>query len=484
LFTRVFRFILLAPALVVAAGSGVFRIGCFDFPTGLNPVYATSETAQAVMNKVHQALFYFDATGAPGPELVDTLRLDGTLRIWIALKKGVRFSDGSSLQSRDVAATFDLLKDPRYEYPYLSDLEFIEKITIIDPLHFCITLKEEFAPWKSVLTFKVLSAEDIRGLDPVAFRKHLPMGCGPYQLDSVDEPRAIVLKENPFFQRRRPFAKVMYITLGDPRQGPLKLLANELDALEILADDVSSYRRLQPWQKSFALQRYKKFGYTYLAFNLKNPAVDTNIRRLFYNRLLCSSFLDIFLNGAGERVYSPFLYLSPEAGSKKQAVSPLDQRCRLRILVNSESTLRKQLALFLCEDMKRFNVELEPVFVEYQTFLRDLKRGNFDLAISAFLLDMDWNMKDVLSSSGYFNYAGSTDAHMDALLERGRREMDENKRRQIYVKAHQRWLETLPLLPLFNLDYHMGVSRTIRVPADRRRIVGSTGDFFYDFSGW
>jgi hypothetical protein len=40
------------------------------------------------------------------------------------------------------------------------------------------------------------------------------------------------------------------------------------------------------------------------------------------------------------------------------------------------------------------------------------------------------------------------------------------------------------MLPLFSLDYHMGILRTIRVPADRRRIVGSTGDFFYNFSGW
>jgi hypothetical protein len=99
----------------------------------------------------------------------------------------------------------------------------------------------------------------------------------------------------------------------------------------------------------------------------------------------------------------PFLNLSADVHAQRLPTASLSQRLRLRILANSESVLRKQLVLFLCEEMKQFNVELEPLFVEYQTFLKFLKQGSFDLAVSAFLLDMDWNMKDILSSSGYFN---------------------------------------------------------------------------------
>ena len=461
------------------------RIGCLDFPSSLNPVYATSETAQGVMNKIHQALFYFDPAGAICPELVHSVSWDEKgSTVSIALKKGMRFANGAAVQSRDVLATIGLLKDPLYEYPYLSDLDFIEKVTVVDPLNFRIRLKEKFAPWKSYLTFKILNADDIRTLGPAAFRKHSPLGCGPYQLESVVEPRAIVLKENPYYPKRNSFKKVSYSLLGDPRLGPLKLLNDELDAVEVQADDVRSYNQLPQWRCRFDLQAYKKFGYTYLVFNLKKAPVDQNVRRLFYNCLYTSPFLQTFLNGAGETVHSPFIYLSAEAGAKRlPAVSPL-QRRRLRILANSESVLRKQFVLFLCEEMKAFNIDLEPVFVEYQTFLKYLKQGNFDLAVSAFLLDMDWNLKDVLSSAGYFNYAGLADAEMDALLEAGLREMDEKKRRQIYVKAHERWLQSLPFIPLFSLNYYMGVSWSLKVPAGHFRTVGSTGDFFYNLQGW
>jgi ABC-type oligopeptide transport system substrate-binding subunit len=117
-------------------------------------------------------------------------------------------------------------------------------------------------------------------------------------------------------------------------------------------------------------------------------------------------------------------------------------------------------------------------------FLQYMKKGQFDMAVSAFILDMDWNMKDVLSSSGYFNYAGYANVRMDAALEEGLREMDGEKRRKIYGRAHDLWLESLPLIPLFSLNYYMGIARRITVPARRFELVGSCGDFFYNIQDW
>ncbi len=183
-------------------------------------------------------------------------------------------------------------------------------------------------------------------------------------------------------------------------------------------------------------------------------------------------------------MFSPFLLFGKEKSARPLPAVAVAGRPTFRILANSESELRKQLVLFMCEEMKGSGIELEPVFVEYQTFLKYLKQGNFDLAVSAFLLDMDWNMKDILATPGYFNYAGYSDARMDAVLDEGMREMDPDKRRKIYERAHDLWLDSLPLLPLFSLNYYMGISRKIKVPNDRFAVIGSSGDFFYDLQGW
>jgi peptide/nickel transport system substrate-binding protein len=484
-FRRGLSFFFLLPLMAWSAEKEILRIACFDFPRSFNPVYATSETAQAVANKIYQSLFYFDQQGEIRPELVASFSCSETsLEILLALKKEARFADGSTVSSRDVVATVALLKNPLFEYPYLADLDFLEKIEATGPQNLRIKLKEKFAPWKNYLTFKVLNADEIAHFDPVKFRQHLFLGSGPYRLASVDEPQGFELEKNPYWSQNLRFKKICYSVLSESRQAPLKLLNAEIDAVEIHGDDAKTYAKLKKWQKSFCLLPYNKFGYTYLVFNLKNPDITGNLRRIFYNRLLTTRFLDDFLAGMGEKVFSPFLYFGAKKRPQPFRTTPLSAGRHLRILTNSESVLRKQLVLFLCEEMKTCHIELEPVFVEYQTFLKYLKQGNFDLAVSAFLLDMDWNMKDILSTSGYFNYAGYSDPGMDTALDDGLRQMNEQKRRVVYERAHDLWLGALPLIPLFNLNYYMGVSRALTIPRDFFAVIGSCGDFFYNLQGW
>jgi peptide/nickel transport system substrate-binding protein len=470
---------------VRAEGRDTLRIACFDFPRTLNPAYATGETAQAVANKIYQSLFQFDCHGEIRPELVESFTMEnGGLDVSLVLRRGMRFSDGSALDSRDVAATIALLRDPQFDYPYLSDLDFIAAVETPGPATIRLRLKRQYAPWKNYLTFKVLSDGEIAGIDVQAFRQRSPLGSGPYRLTSVSAPWKLELERNPFWPGRLQHGRIRYSLLSDLRQAPLKLLNAEVDAVEVHGDDAQAYAKIKRWRQRFNLLRYRKFGFTYLVFNLRDPAIDLNLRRLFFNRLQGGRFLDVFLEGRGERVFSPFLLLSPEKGPRVLPAAPLPAVRRLRILTNSESTLRTQLVLFLCEEMKGSGIELEPVFAEYQVFLQCLKKGDFDLAVSAFVLDMDWNMKDVLSGSGYFNYAGYADPRMDAALDEGLGVMDDGKRRQVYARAHELWLEALPLIPLFNLHYYMGVARGIAAPARRFELVGSTGDFFYNIQDW
>jgi peptide/nickel transport system substrate-binding protein len=479
------RLLLLLPLAAWSADKNALRIACFDFPRTYNPVYATSETAQAVANKIYQSLFCFNQRGEIRPELVDSFSCSASgLEISFVLRKGARFSDGSALDSRDVAATVALLKNPDFAYPYLSDLDFIDKIDVVDPLRLHLRLKRRFAPWKNYLTFKILSAGEIKGFAAGEFRRLSPLGSGPYRLAAVNEPWRLELEKNPFWPSRLRYARIIYSILGEPRQAPLKLLNSEIDATEIQGDDARAYDGVKSWRQRFNLLRYKKFGFTYLVFNMRQRGISRNLRRIFYNRLQTSRFLDDFLEQSGERVFSPFLLFGNEKRPHPFPFTPPSACRKLKIMTNGESAARRQFVLFLCAEMKKCGVELEPVFCEYQMFLQRLKRGEFDLAVSAFLLDIDWNMKDILSSGGYFNYAGYADARMDAVLDEGLLEMNDERRRQIYSRAHDLWLESLPLIPLFNLNYYVGIARNVKIPAKRFELVGSCGDFFYNIEEW
>ena len=289
--------------------------------------------------------------------------------------------------------------------------------------------------------------------------------------------------ESPPFQTVK-FGGIEYSVVLDPRQAPLKLISGELDASEVDPQDAQVFLGNPKWQNHFRLAQFKKFGFTYLAFNLKNSAIDLNLRKIVYNQVMMGNFLDVFLNHSGEVVHSPFLLFNDEIMPVRFVTPTLQEKRRLTILTNSESRLRRNLVLFLIEELRPLHIELEPVFVEYHTFLKYLKEGRFDLAVSGFVLDMDWNLRDILAGGSFFNYAHYSHPIMDRLLADGLREMDERKRKAIYRQAHFRWREDLPFIPLFTLYYYMGLSKRLKMPRLGCPIVGSTGDFFYHLEEW
>lgn len=482
--------LLLIAAALSAAGTGsqsketTLRVGIHAFPGSLNPVYVTDETAQGVVNKIFDSLFFFDGEGHIRRGLVREYRLKDNITITLLLKEGVYFSNGTELSAADVTATLRLLKNPDFKYPYGSSLAFIQRFEPAGRYRVTITLKEPFALWRNMLVFKVLCGSEIDRAKPRTFREAVLSGTGPYRIERVSMPHRIVLCRNPYSPAGSLFPRIDYRVIAYPHLMPLKLISGETDLGELQPEHVRAYAGNGAWQSRFNILKYRKFGYTYLIFNLRNPEISAGIRKIFYNLLICGDFIGRFLGKRGEAVNTPFLLLK-EKIVPVPFEEPLPARTiDLRILTNSESKIRKELVLFLKQALRPHRINLQPVFREYNMFLDSLKKGRFDLAVSGFVLDIDYDMKDVLDSHAFFNYAHLENREMDRLLEAGLREMAAGRREEIYLKAHQVWLGELPLLPLFNLYYYVGVSKRIRLPRTTCRLMSSTGDFLQNIREW
>ncbi|MCK4836448.1 MAG: ABC transporter substrate-binding protein [Candidatus Aminicenantes bacterium] len=466
-------------------GKNILRIGIPTFPVSLNPVYVTDETSQAVINKVFDSLFYFDEQGKIGNCLVEDYSYhDGGQEIMVNLKKDRFFSDGKQLTSDDVLATFDILRNSKIKYPYQSMLSFIHMMKKIDTFRFSIRLNHKLAIWKNQLCFKILNSREIQSIDLERFKYLVLSGTGPYKIESVREPARIVLIRNVYNQTRALFTGIDYIVVTSTQMEPLKLVNHEIDICELQPEDVEAYGKIPEWQHHFNILKYKKFGLTYLVFNLNNSLVDRNVRRIFYNQLVKGDFVDRFIRNRGEKIKTPFLLFNRDEQPSSLPEIPLNKPIKLKILTNSESKLRKEFVLFLKQALQSKNIHLDPLFLEYQTFLGYLKKGHFDLAVSGFILDIDYDMKDVFYHDSYFNYAGFKNRRMDELLDRGLKELNPLKRRQIYQQANLIWKDQLPLIPLFNLYYHIGVSKRITIPERVCTLVGSTSDFLINIQDW
>ncbi len=461
------------------------KIGMHTFPPSLNPVYVTDEASQAVVNKIFDSLFYFDEGGNIKNGLVAGYRLSADQpEIWIDLKRNCCFSDGKELDAKDVAATFFLLGNEKIKYPYRSMLLMLADMKPTGRYSLKLILRKKTALWKNLLTFKILNSRDICAVDAVSFRNKILSGTGPYRLKSSREPIGLVLDINPYYRGKSLYSSIRYLVISDTRLKPLKLLNDEIDICELQPEDALAYQKITNWKKKFVLLKYRKFGYTYLVFNLGNNAVTRNVRRIFYNRLVTGDFVERFLKHRGEPVKTPFLLFNHREKPVAQPTDKLNESVNLKIITNSESRLRKEFVLFLKQDLESVNIILEPQFLEYHTFMKCLKNGEFDLGISGFLLDIDYDLKDVFSSESAFNYGHFSHQQMDELLEAGLLEMEPDKRVRIYEQANRIWREELPLIPLFNLFYYMAVSRKIPVPENVCQLMGSTSDFLINIQDW
>jgi peptide/nickel transport system substrate-binding protein len=461
------------------------KIGIHTFPSSLNPLYVTDETSQAVVNKIFQSLFQFDSRGRMKKGLVQKYVFKKeSNQIILTLKRGIFFSNGAQFRAADVKATIDKIRNKRFKSPYISALKFINKVKILNDQTVRIDLLTPLANWKSRLTFKILNSAQLKETNPDTFRNQILAGTGSYMIERIEEPSKILLKLIRSNRNKTMYNYIEYIVVSYSHLTPLKLLNKEIDICELHPGSNDAFLSNKKWQKKLSIVKYKKFGFTYLVFNLRNSLISANIRRIFYNTLICSDFIDKFLNQKGDRVNSPFLLLSDQVERKPFQPSPLKRRIKMKILTNSESKIRKEFILFLQKEVEKSNIYLEPIFLEYHSFLKKIKNSTYDIAVSGFLLDIDYDMKNIFNSHAYFNYANFKNKEMDCLLETGLIEMDTQRRKAIYLKAHNLWLQELPLIPLFNLYYYMGVSKKIKIPAETTTLMGSESDFLFNIEDW
>jgi peptide/nickel transport system substrate-binding protein len=463
----------------------ILKIGIPYFPGSLNPLYATDEISQSIVNKIFDPLFYFDGSGEPRSRLVDSCKfIETEKKVVIMLKKNIFFSNGEEMDADDVLATLTVFKDPRFKSPYSFKLKFIETVKKTGKYSLEMKINTSIVTWQKLLSIKILNAGELFDCSPQSIKERYLCGTGAYRIFRVEEPSTVILRLSDLEKTPSLFRTIEYQVVAYTQLAPLKLLNNEIDICELQPINKEAYVKVDEWQEKFELVKYKKFGFTYLVFNLQNPKITRNIRYIIYNHLIHGNFLDRFLKGRGERVKTPFLLLEPKIADGTLPVHPLENPVELNILCNSESKIRKEFILFLVKELNPFNIRLFPTFIEYHTFLSYIRKSRFDLAVSGFIADIDYDMKDILYSGSYFNYAHFKHTGMDRLLDLGLQEFDPVKREALYLDAHRLWRQELPLIPLFNLYYYVGISRRIKIPEHLENLIDSESDFLFDIRRW
>ena len=452
-------------------------------PSNLVAMIAGDSASSAIAANIFNTLIKYDENLNHAPELASQWIIsDDQKTITFKLKENLFWADGTPLTSDDVLFTWRLVTDPNTRTPYASDYLLVKDAQTPNKQTFTVTYEQNYAPaldtWASlqILPKHVLKDEDINN----TFFSRKPTGSGYYQLDQLINGQQVTLKRNKnSTQGQALIEKLTSSIIPDTSSQFLELIADNIDLMNI---NPIQYQRVFPSREDLKqkIGLYKELGngYTYLGFNLKQaPFNDPKVRQAMNYAINKEEIIKGVLLGLGEAIASPYkpgtrwnneslspypydpskaLALLKEAGYQKNTAGILvkdGKPFEFEILTN-QNKQREMTAVLVQRRLKEIGIDVKIRVLEWASFInRFIKTGDFKAVVLGWSLSLDPDQFNIWHSSqqgpGQFNFVGYENPRVDELLELGRRELDNDKREEIYHEFSKLLLEDSPIVYLY-----------------------------------
>ncbi|EJS47685.1 hypothetical protein ICG_05182 [Bacillus cereus BAG1X1-3] len=449
---------------------------------------------------ITQAIFAplvgLDKEGKPIPILAKKWDIsENQLTYTFHLKDDVKFSDGSPLTADDVAFTLTLLHDPTYSGA--TDISqtaikggqaykegkatSVEGIQVIDPKTITITTEKVNAQTLSLIGGEVISKayygkEYKQG--NLEYLKELygkPMGAGAYKLDKYIPGQEVrfVANEN-YFEGKPKIEHFIYkITKGDTNLQQFQAGEVDYDGFTTNTETIEQLKDL-----GFAnINVYTGSSYGYIKMNYKKSYFkDKRVRQAFIYGLERQKVIDTYFQGYASLVNVPITPVSwayTEEGINKyeynleKAKKLLDeagwkagsdgirekdgQKLKVSYFASSASKINDVMIPVMKEDYKKIGVDFNPEYMDFNTMISKVIKGDYDLAmVSTPMIDDPSGTIEEFVSTSKRNYDGYHNPKVDELAKQALETLDIEKRKEIYKKLYQELSEDPPVIFLNN----------------------------------
>lgn len=448
-----------------------------------------------VTSVIFASLVSTDKQGKPIPELAEKWDVSSDqLTYTFHLRKDLKFSDGSPLTADDVAFTLTLLHDKAYEgevdisqYAVKGGKEYkegkatsIEGIQVVDPQTIKITTEKVNSQAIFVLGGTVLSkayyGKDYKQNTSLDYLKDLygkPLTAGPYKFEKYIPGQEVRFVANENYYAGKPKIQnfIYKITSGDTK---LQLFqTGEVDHTGLgTGDEVLEQAKALEFA-NIQIETAPSFSYIYMNNN-KPYLKDKKVRQALIYGLDRKKYVDTALKGYGTVANVPIHPTSwayTEEGvnkyeyDKEKAKKLLDeagwkvgsdgirekdgQKLKLSYFGPSSAKDSDLLIPIAKENYKEIGVEFNPEFMDFNTMLSKVNKGDYDLASvsTPITSDPSETAGEYLSTANETSL-GYKNAKVDELIQKGIETVDIEKRKPIYKELYKELSDDPPVILL------------------------------------
>lgn len=334
--------------------------------------------------------------------------------------------------------------------------------------------------------------------------KGFVVGCGPYEFVSWTTTQRIVLqkKKNWWGDKLAETAvnfsakpdKLIYEIINDRTTAQTAMKDDALDISDALREkDFNDLMANESFTQMYNLNHPPSLSYVYIGMNMKNPALsDVAVRKALAYTTDRQKIIDVLLyklanpmigvihptKKYAKKELEPYTYNLATAqkvlddagwkdsdgdGIRDKVINGKKTQLSFTFKYNAGNDTREKIGLFFKESCKKIGVNIEVLSREWTVFLDETKNHNFDIYCGAWIQDPTeddpkqlWHTQ---SYNGGSNYVGFGNTQSDLLIEAIRKEMNEEKRTELYHQFQTMINEQIPYIFIYTPDARLVISK-------------------------
>lgn len=449
----------------------------------LDPMGSNDNASSKVNLQIYEGLFDISGEGEVIPLLAESYEVEDDIKYTFKLKEGVKFHNGEEMKASDVVFS---LKRACNSPNVLHLFNTIDEDTITAESDYVVSmkLKEPFAgilsafmhPGGSILSEKAVTEAEKDG----GTYGQEPVGTGPFKLDKWSKANAIELSAFEDYHGDAPGVdKVIFRIIPEPTNRVIEIESGGADiAFEIQPIDIGKIED----NPDLELYQALDYGTTYLGFNTqKEPFDNPKVREAISYAIDMQSIVDKVWLGVGQCAtnslpptlkYSIADEYEPRKRDVEKAKQLLEEagwgdgfECEI---ATNERKQRVDMATIIKEQLSEVGITANVEVMEWSAYNDHLKNGRqdmFEIAWIADTPDPDTFLFPCFHSSAKGeggNYCFLEDDELDGYLEEARKELDDDKRAELYRKAQERIHDITAWIPQYNQEITVGATKKVK----------------------
>lgn len=431
----------------------------------MDPQIQNDTTSEQVVKMLYNTLLKFQDDGTVVGDLAESWSVSEDKLTWtFNLKQGVKFHNGKELTSADVKATFDRALNA--EAGGLRTTEIIKMFTAVeapDPYTVTITTDGPYGPMESLMcnmSLGIMDADYIEqyGLD-LGTSAEGENGTGPFKVVSWERDQEIVVERfDDYFGTPAKLQTVVYTIIPEAASRVIALETGEVDVIDKPTDE--DLARLEADTENFTVLRKPTISQRLFRFGCNDPIIsNTKVRQAIVYAIDRQAIIDALFTGSGYPSTAPLAPVTfgySDLGEIEQdlelaksllAEAGYPDGFDTKIVTTERYQNGIELAEIISQQLAEIGINAEIEVWEWSALSASwngITADEFDQPIFIMgagpsMRDADGGLRGLYTTSetglNDRNYGFYSNAEVDALIEQGMQETDQQKRVEIYKEA-------------------------------------------------